>query len=102
MRSKVGRRARALVRASVLAVTMVAIFAGVALANPPNPATVDASSSGNDVTVSGTWHWPDVGSPCDGHAVGWAVDWGDPSDAGNPVAKGYSVGTSTDNVVRTN
>ncbi|HVA85453.1 MAG TPA: hypothetical protein VNF73_03930 [Candidatus Saccharimonadales bacterium] len=98
MRSKVVRRSLALAVAAVLGFAMVATVLGDAA----DPGTITASISGFTATVSGTWTWSSQKAPCTDRWVGWAINWDDPVDAGNPVSNGYSVGTATDNTVHTN
>ena len=97
MASNVRVQAFALVAAAIVAL----LAAGGALARAPDPGSIAASVDGSAVVVSGTWDWPGAGK-CENRAVGWAVDWGDPSDRGNEVADGFSVGSANDNAVHTN
>ena len=97
MASNVRVQAFALVAAAILAL----LAAGGALARAPDPGSIAAGVDGSAVVVSGTWDWPGAGK-CENRAVGWALDWGDPSDRGNEVADGFSVGSANDNAVHTN
>jgi hypothetical protein len=67
----------------------------VAHADAPDPALASTTGSiafntdgTKTLTVHGEWSWPTHTSDCnyDGRAVGYAVDWNDPHQAGNPVA----------------
>ena len=82
------------------ALLLFTIDAGV-LADAPGPGSISASVSGSTATVSGSWTWKGA-DKCTDQAVGWAVDWKDPSDPGNAVKNGVSVGTQSDNSVHTN
>jgi hypothetical protein len=99
-------RSLALFAASAL---VLAVSATV-LADSPNPdSTVNAQVNGLTVTLSGTWQWTrncNSGTLDQGHNgvdgprdAGVAVDWGDPSAAGNEVVTGLEVGTPSDNLV---
>jgi uncharacterized repeat protein (TIGR01451 family) len=94
------RRIGALLGAFLLTFGIVAtVFADAA-----NPDTVNVQVSGTTVTLTGTWSWFSRGTAvCAPHrSVGWAVDWKDPNDPGNPVgATGWNVGTALDNTVHT-
>ena len=67
-----------------------------------DPGTINATTSGFTATVSGTWTWASQNYPCQDRWVGWAIDWNDPVDAGNPLTNGYAVGTASDNAVHSN
>ena len=82
---------------------MLSVTATV-LADAANPSgTINVQVRGLTVTLDGTWTWTrncDSGTIHPGDRdVGWAVDWDDPSTAGNEVIPGVEVGTPTDNVV---
>ncbi len=96
--------------AVVAAATLILAAAATVLADAPNPdPAVTAQVSGLTVTLSGTWQWTrncDSGMLNQGHNgadgprdVGVAVDWNDPSAAGNEVVTGIEVGTPSDNLV---
>ena len=68
-------------------------FALVASADSPDPASLSKQVVDNHdgtwtVTMSGTWKWTTHTTDCnnDRFAVGWAMDWSDPDQPGNPVA----------------
>jgi len=68
--------------AGVLVLTLGVV--GAVNADSGSPTTIQAQVSGNTVTVHGDWGW----DKCTGKKiVGWAVAWGDPSWASNPVPK---------------
>ncbi|MDX6287127.1 MAG: hypothetical protein QOG53_2612 [Frankiales bacterium] len=91
-------RRRLQLRSVFVVVGLVAaslLIGRLAHADAPDPAL--ASTTGSLVTnadgtktlsVHGEWSWPTHTSDCnyDGRAVGFAVDWNDPHQAGNPVA----------------
>ena len=90
---------RLLLLCSVVVAGALAIPA-LALADSPNPTTLSASIATNangtkTVTVSGTWDWTAVtcNATNDRKTVGFAIDWNDPDQPGNPVADGFDVGT---------
>lgn len=99
-----GKRGLAIFAAASLVLTLAATV----LADAPNPDTaVNVQVNGLTVTIDGTWQWTrncDAGviaaaSDTDFRDVGVAVDWSDPSAAGNEVVPGLDVGTPTDNVI---
>src|SRR5438094_9716771 len=91
------RRWRLLLVAVVIASTIVGLEVGIAHADAPDPVlsstagTLSGGPNGTIVlTLNGGWQWPTHHSDCnfDTRAVGFAVDWNDPNQAGSPVATG--------------
>src|SRR4051812_31793818 len=87
------------------ALCLIAVTSAFADAADPVPSAttgtlVTNSDGSRTLTVQGRWQWTTHHSDCntDRAGVGVAIDWNDPTDAGNDV-KGFGLGTSTDNVV---
>src|SRR5438094_10531708 len=89
------RRWRLLLVAVVIASTIVGLEVGIAHADAPDPVlsstagTLSGGPNGTIVlTLNGGWQWTTHHSDCnfDTRAVGFAVDWNDPNQAGFPVA----------------
>jgi hypothetical protein len=86
-----------------LAAALLVGSASTVLADYAQPTFIQIDARGMRVTVSGTWEWP-TRADCDptNRYTGWAVDWDDPADPGNPVGdNGIGVGTADDNMVHT-
>ncbi|HYU03262.1 MAG TPA: SpaA isopeptide-forming pilin-related protein, partial [Jatrophihabitantaceae bacterium] len=99
--------ARALV--VLFTVTMVTLSSGLlAVADAADPILasthlVGATLHGDGsvtVTIGGGWQWTTHNSDCnlDKRSVGYAVDWNDPTQAGNLVAGTTDVGVAATNV----
>ncbi len=93
---------------SLLLLTAVAmVVPAMAAADAPDVTGATASLVGKTVTISGSWAWTTHHSDCnqDRAGVGIAVDWNDPSAAGNHVTTlngvPIDVGTPTDNNIYT-
>jgi len=91
--------------ATFAAAILLLVFAAVALADSPNPTTIQSAVSGNTVTLNGTWAWNrKTCNAATDRFVGWEVDWGDNTQF-NPIKSKsgfvYHMGTQTDNVVDT-
>src|SRR5205085_11241309 len=98
--------------AALISVLVVAAWAVAAFASSGSPTgSVSATTNGLTASLSGTWSWSDLKSPCGpgtgpNRAVGWAVQWGDSSTGNSVLSKGSSpktyfhVGTGSDNTVR--
>jgi hypothetical protein len=101
------RRLRPLV-ALTLALALVGVavpFAAGHSANPDPEGTINKVVVNHEVTLDGTWTWPQKAFPCLNNYVGWAVDWGDGSAPGVRVGDtDWYVGTAdpVDNAVHTN
>jgi uncharacterized repeat protein (TIGR01451 family) len=70
---------------------------GIVAADSPNPdpnfptiaTTAVLNGDGSTtITLNGNWYWPTHKSDCntDRYAAGWAIDWNDPNQPGNPLA----------------
>jgi hypothetical protein len=99
---------------TVLLIVLGGLVLGVAGAGADAADPIVASTTGNvvtnsdgsrTVTVQGSWQWTTHRSDCsqDKRAVGYAVDWNDPTQPGNVVTtlngQTIAVGTPTDNLV---
>ena len=99
--------------ATILATSLAAMaVAAPALADTPvttasaTQGTIIVNSDGTrTLTVQGTWQWPSITSDCNltKAGAGYAVDWNDPSQAGNALTTIGSVaitaGTQTANAL---
>jgi hypothetical protein len=74
--------------------TIAALLPITALANAAIPSstiagTLTTNSDGTEtLTINGTWTWPGLSGDCNlrHRAVGFAIDWNDTTQPGNPVA----------------
>ncbi len=109
---RVGQRRRWLGAALLPVVVIAGWWAVTAFAGAGTPiGSVSVTTSGLTATLSGTWNWSELKSPCGpgtgpDRAVGWAVQWGDRSTGNSLLSKGsnpkqyFHVGTATDNTVQ--
>jgi hypothetical protein len=88
------KRARSLILAVACVAVVVGIFGDAAFADAPDPVlastvgTVVANPDGTKtLTLTGSWAWTTRDSNCnlDKRAVGFAVDWNDSTQPGNPI-----------------
>jgi uncharacterized repeat protein (TIGR01451 family) len=84
--------------ATGLVLMMLGAAVGIVAADAPDPdpskpviaasAVLNADNS-TTVTLTGNWYWPTHRSDCNTnrYAVGWAIDWNDPVQPGNPIGQ---------------
>ncbi|MDL2336095.1 MAG: hypothetical protein QFC55_08705, partial [Chloroflexota bacterium] len=92
--------------AVLVAIATLVVAVGVVFADAPDPIPQAAQVTTGEpfivsgvpvvrVSVSGGWQWPTHRSDCNTNrtGAGYAIDWGDPNQAGNHVTTLQSIGS---------